>query len=86
MSAALAWCDATLLPNHQPPTTSYESRTADIRKAITDDGRELELTVDRATGIVLAISGDSLRGPFELHLRSVHLVPRTPDHFTPRPL
>jgi hypothetical protein len=83
LPAALAWCGATLVPEPRPIPQSYENRTADTRKAVTDDGRELELTVDQETGIVLAISGNSQRGPFELHLRSVHLIPRTPDHFNP---
>lgn len=87
LSAALAWSAATLQPgSQQADPEQFEQRTADIRTAITDDGRPLQIVLDRDTGVVLAIAGESLRGPFELKLRRVHVVDSTADHFAARHL
>lgn len=87
LSAALAWSAATLQPgSQQADPEQFEQRAADIRTAATDDGRPLQIVIDRDTGVVLAIAGESLRGSFELKLRSVHVVDSTSDHFAARHL
>jgi len=87
LSDALAWSAATVHPGSRPADTKdYEHRTADIRTATTEDGRPLDIVIDRATGVVLAITGSSLRGNFELKLRSVRVVDGAVNHFIARPL
>ncbi|MEJ1134506.1 MULTISPECIES: hypothetical protein [unclassified Kribbella] len=87
LSAALAWSAATLQPgSQQADPEQFEQRPADIRTAATDDGRLLQIVIDRDTGVVLAIAGESLHGSFELKLQSVQVVDSTPDHFAARHL
>ncbi|MFG1813313.1 hypothetical protein ACGFIF_06050 [Kribbella sp. NPDC049174] len=87
LPAALAWSTATLQPGSQPADPQqFEHRPADIQTAAAADGRQLRLAVDRETGVILAITGKSLRGDFDLKLRSVHMVNTTPDHFAARHL
>lgn len=87
MPAALAWSTAMIQPGsrHADPLR-YEHRAADIRTAATDDGRRLRIVIDRDTGVIRAITGESLSGDFELKLRSVHVVDSTHDHFPARHL
>jgi hypothetical protein len=84
LPAALAWSAATLAEGTQPQV--YERRPADLRTATTTDGRQLTLTVDRTTGVVLALAGSSRQGPFEVKLESIRVVHTTPDHFAFRHL
>jgi hypothetical protein len=87
LPAALAWSAATLQPgSQQADPEQFEQRAADIRTAATDDGRQLQIVIDRETGVILAVYGESLRGSFELKLRSVHVVDSTADHFAARHL
>jgi hypothetical protein len=87
LSAALAWSAAILQPgSQQADPEQFEQRAADTRTATTDDGRPLQIVLDRDTGVALAITGESLRGNFKLSLRSVHVVDSTPDHFAARHL
>jgi hypothetical protein len=87
LSAALAWSAATLQPgSQQADPQRFERRVADVRTAATEDGRQLEIVIDRETGVLLAIAGTSLRGTFELKLRSVHVVDSIADHFAARHL
>jgi hypothetical protein len=87
LAAALAWSAATVRPgSQQAAPEKFEQRVADIRTAATDDGRQLQIVIDRDTGLILAIAGESLRGNFEVRLRSVHVADTTAGHFAARHL
>jgi len=87
LPAALVWSAATLMPgSRQAEPHEFDHRAADVRAATTDDGRQLQIVVDRDTGVVLVIAGTSLRGDFEVMLRSVRVVDRTADQFAARHL
>jgi len=82
LNAFRAWIDARS-ESAPVPTEPYLGRPSNGLTLSTEDGRSTAITRDLETGIILSARGRSLRGHFELQVRSVEIRESTPDELAP---
>jgi hypothetical protein len=82
ISAFRAWIDACS-QSAPVPAEPYLGRPSNRLTLSTEDGRSVAITRDLETGIIFSARGRSLRGNFELQVRSVEIRETTADDFAP---
>lgn len=82
LNAFRAWIDAHS-ESAPVPTEPYLGRPSNGLTLSAEDGRSIAIIRDVETGIILSASGRSLRGNFELRVRSVEIRKTTADEFAP---